>query len=77
MTKTTTTTKLLHPDDLAQYKDAHKAQQEALNRIAKARRKVYNDQVQQVWGVYLYGLKHVLALNDLSNAPDAILPGNF
>eukprot|EP00531_Pseudo-nitzschia_arenysensis_P011286 CAMPEP_0116149436 /NCGR_PEP_ID=MMETSP0329-20121206/18948_1 /TAXON_ID=697910 /ORGANISM="Pseudo-nitzschia arenysensis, Strain B593" /LENGTH=214 /DNA_ID=CAMNT_0003645753 /DNA_START=23 /DNA_END=667 /DNA_ORIENTATION=+ len=74
---TTTTTKLLHPEDLAHYKEAEAAQKQALIRIEMARQKVHSDQIQQVWGVYKYGLKHVLALNDLSNAPDAILPGNF
>jgi hypothetical protein len=73
----TLTTKLLHPEDLAEYQKAEDVQTVALEKIEKARRKVYNDQVQQVWGLYMYGLKHVLALNDLSNAPDAILPGNF
>ena len=76
-TTTTTTIKFFHTEDLAQCQEAEKTQQEALKRIERARKKVYNDQVQQVWGVYMYGLKHVLALNDLSDAPDAILPGNF
>lgn len=76
-TKTITTTKLFHPEDLAQYKEAEATQEEALKKIEMARQQVYSDQVQKVWGVYTYGLKHVLALNDLSNAPDAILPGNF
>ncbi len=76
-TKTTTTTILLRPKDLEDYDEAEKAQQEALKKIEQAREKVYKDQIQQVWGVYLYGLKHVLALNDLSNSPDSILPGNF
>lgn len=75
--KTITTTKLLHPEDLAEYMDAEAAQEEALKKIEMARQQVHSDQVQKVWGVYMYGLKHVLALNDLSNAPDAILPGNF
>ena len=75
--KTITTTKLLHPEDLAQYMEAEAAQEEALKKIEIARQQVHSDQVQKVWGVYMYGLKHVLALNDLSNAPDAILPGNF
>jgi hypothetical protein len=76
-TRTTTTTKLLHPEDLAVYEEAEDVQKQALKKIETARWKVYNDQVQKVWGVYLYGLKHVMALNDLSDAPDAILPGNF
>ena len=63
--------------DLEEYEEAEKAQEEALKKIERAREIVYKDQVQKVWGVYLYGLKHVLALNDLSHAPDAILPGNF
>ena len=74
---TKTITKLLHPEDLAQYQEAEDVQKKALKKIEAARWKVYNDQVQQIWGVYTYGLKHVLALNDLSDAPDAILPGNF
>jgi hypothetical protein len=76
-TKTTTTTKLLHPEDLARYQEAEDVQTQALKKIESARLEVYSDQVQKVWGVYLYGLKHVMALNDLSDAPDAILPGNF
>jgi len=76
-TRTKTTTKLLHPEDLARYHEAEDVQKQALKKIERARRTVYNDQVQHVWGVYMYGLKHVLALNDLSDAPDAILPGNF
>ena len=76
-TATKTTTILLRPRDLEEYNEAEKAQEESLKKIEQAREKVYKNQVQKVWGVYLYGLKHVLALNDLSNAPDAILPGNF
>lgn len=76
-TTTTTTTKLLHPEDLARYQEAEDVQTQALKKIESARLEVYNDQVQKIWGVYLYGLKHVMALNDLSDAPDAILPGNF
>lgn len=76
-TKTKMTTKLLHPEDLAQYHEAEEVETNALKKIEMAQRKVFNDQVQHVWGVYIYGLKHVLALNDLSDAPDAILPGNF
>ena len=76
-TKTTTTTILLRSKDLEEYEKAENVQQEALKKIERAREKVYKDQIQKVWGVYLYGLKHVLALNDLSNSPDSILPGNF
>lgn len=74
---TRTRTILLHPEDLKRYEEAEAAQRKALKNIETARLQVYNDQVQQVWGVYTYGLKHVLALNDLSDAPDSILPGNF
>ena len=76
-TTTTTTTILLRSKDLEEYEKAEKAQQEALKKIERAREKVFKDQIHEVWGVYLYGLKHVLALNDLSNSPDSILPGNF
>ena len=75
--KTMTTRKLFYPEHSVQYEEAENVQYEAMNRIEAARRKVNNDQVEQVWGLYMYGLKHVLALNDLSDAPDAILPGNF
>mmetsp|Transcript_49 Transcript_49/g.107 ORF Transcript_49/g.107 Transcript_49/m.107 type:complete len:222 (-) Transcript_49:561-1226(-) len=76
-TITTTTTKLLHPEDLKKYEEATEKQKRALKNIERARKQIYSSQVQQVWGLYTYGLKHVLALNDLSDAPDAILPGNF
>ena len=73
-----TTTRLLQlEEDFTRYDEAEKVQKQAMEKIERARRKVYNDQTQKVWGVYLYGLKHVLTLNDLSDAPDAILPGNF
>mmetsp|Transcript_862 Transcript_862/g.1803 ORF Transcript_862/g.1803 Transcript_862/m.1803 type:complete len:214 (+) Transcript_862:47-688(+) len=72
-----TKTKLLYPEDSLRYEEAEKVQIEAMNRIEAARKRVANDQVQHIWGLYMYGLKHVLALNDLSDAPDAILPGNF
>ena len=31
----------------------------------------------EVWGIYKYALEKVSNLNDLRDAPDAILPGNF
>ena len=64
---------LLNEEDLRRYQDMEDEQNNALKKIEMARWQVYNDQVQQVWGVYTYGLTHVLELNDLSDAPDAIL----
>lgn len=42
--------------------------------------KFYKDKIKSqlyLWDVYKYGLQSVLKLNDLRDAPDAILPGNF
>ena len=67
--------------DLEQQDNEQLEQQEKqlaidIEKIQDAKQQVYKDQVE-IWGVYKYGLQHVLALNDLSAAPDAILPGNF
>jgi predicted nucleic acid-binding Zn-ribbon protein len=67
--------------DLAQQDNDHLEEEEKqlvvdMAKIESARQRVYKDQVE-LWGVYKYGLQHVMALTDLSAAPDAILPGNF
>lgn len=62
--------------DEIRYKKMEEEQTKVLEGIEKARQRVFSDQ-SDLWGVYKYGLQHVLNLNDLSDAPDAILPGNF
>ena len=75
--KTTTKICLINQEDIKRYKEMEDEQINAIQKIDEARNEFYKDQVQKVWGVYTYGLNHVLGLNDLSDAPDAILPGNF
>jgi len=70
---TTTRVLMLHPRDLNEYQEAEDRQKKALRNIESARQQVYKDQSQQVWGLYMYGLKYVLAIKDLSDAPDAIM----
>jgi hypothetical protein len=62
--------------DEIRFKRMEEEQSTALEGIEKAKQRVFADQAD-LWGVYKYGLQHVLNLNDLSDAPDAILPGNF
>lgn len=62
--------------DDSRYKYMEEEQARALDGIEMAKQRVFNDQTD-LWGVYKYGLQHVLNLNDLTDAPDAILPGNF
>ncbi|OEU20612.1 hypothetical protein FRACYDRAFT_234244 [Fragilariopsis cylindrus CCMP1102] len=76
-TKTTTKICLINQEDIKRYEEMEDEQINAIQKIDEARNEFYKDQVQKVWGVYTYGLNHVLGLNDLSDAPDAILPGNF
>jgi len=64
----------LKEEDLKRYEEMEQEQINAIRKINEARKEVHINQVQNVWGVYTYGLKHVLGLNDLSDAPDAILP---
>ena len=71
--KRTTRVLMLHPQDLKDYQEAEDRQKKAVRNIESARQQVYKDQVQQVWGLYMYGLKHVLSIKDLSDAPDAIM----
>jgi hypothetical protein len=67
--------------DLAQNDNRYYEQQAtilelAMVQIDSAKQRVQRDQVA-LWGVYTYGLQHVMGLNDLASSPDAILPGNF
>lgn len=48
----------------------------ANSKMESAKKEIYKEQIE-LWGVYMYGLQHVMTLNDLAAAPDAILPGNF
>jgi len=72
--RNTTKTVCLKEEDLKRYEEMEQEQINAIRKINEARKEVHTNQVQNVWGVYTYGLKHVLGLNDLSDAPDAILP---
>jgi hypothetical protein len=67
--------------DLTQYDNRYYQQRAdnievAMVRIEAAKQGVQKEQVA-LWGVYTYGLQHVMGLTDLASSPDAILPGNF
>lgn len=47
-----------------------------LQQLEEKRKQTQQQQVE-LWGVYKYALEKVSNLNDLRDAPDAILPGNF
>ena len=63
-------------EDLQRYQDLSKQAQNELDSIAEQRHQIYTKQVE-LWGAYKYGLEKISNLNDLGEAPDAILPGNF
>jgi hypothetical protein len=63
-------------EDLASLEQEEQILEATNRRIQQAKEGVHQDLVE-LWGVYRYGLQHVLGLNDLASAPDAILPGNF
>lgn len=74
--KTTYSTKKVmcsKEQDLKEYQKRIEQQNDAVKKIHEAREEVYADQIRNVWGRYKYGLTHVLSLNDLKNAPDAIM----
>ncbi|KAG7343742.1 hypothetical protein IV203_021750 [Nitzschia inconspicua] len=73
---TTTTTIDLAQQEMGRCEQDEWNLQVATDRIQQAKERVQKDQVE-LWGVYRYGLQHVMGLNDLASAPDAILPGNF
>jgi hypothetical protein len=66
----------LHQNDVARYEQCLQSEQKEREGIAKTRQEIYRQQVE-LWGVYKYGLEQIASLNDLGDAPDAILPGNF
>jgi flagellar biosynthesis/type III secretory pathway protein FliH len=66
----------LYQTDVARYEQCLQAEQKECEGIAKTRQEIYRQQVE-LWGVYKYGLEQIASLNDLGDAPDAILPGNF
>lgn len=49
---------------------------EEMSKIEAQRRETMA-KLADVWGVYKHGLEKISRLNDLRDAPDAILPGNF
>jgi hypothetical protein len=63
-------------EDLQRYQELSKQAQDELDSIAEQRQEIYTKQVE-LWGAYKYGLEKISNLNDLGEAPDAILPGNF
>jgi hypothetical protein len=67
---------LLHQTDVARYEECLLSEQKECEGIDKTRQEIYRQQVE-LWGVYKYGLEQIASLNDLGDAPDAILPGNF
>lgn len=62
--------------DLQRYHNDLEKQQEELKQIEDTRKDVLQE-IVNVWGVYKYGLMKIGALTELSEAPDAIMPGNF
>ena len=62
--------------DVERYQKRLEREREEMEAIARTREELKKEQVE-LWGVYKYGLKQIIGLNDLGDAPDAILPGNF
>lgn len=62
---------------LSQLEELERQCEDEIRRIESARRQFLTDQIQNSWGCYKFSLRHVLQLQNLSDAPDAILPGNF
>ena len=62
--------------DMKYYQKCLEKEKEDLNKIDETRNVVLQE-IVDVWGVYKYGLIRIGALADLSEAPDAIMPGNF
>jgi hypothetical protein len=62
--------------DSARYEQLLKQEEEEIERVKAARKRIRQEQVE-LWNVYKFGLQKIMQLNDLSEAPDAILPGNF
>jgi hypothetical protein len=63
-------------DDLERYQSLLQQQDQHLDKIKKTRKRIRTQQAE-LWNVYQYGLQQIGNLQDLSQAPDAILPGNF
>jgi tRNA (Thr-GGU) A37 N-methylase len=63
-------------DDIKRYQETFQQQQAESEQQQETRRKVLQEMVH-VWGAYRYGLTKIAGLADLSEAPDAIMPGNF
>ena len=62
--------------DVERYQKLLDKEREEMESITKTRKEIHEQQVE-LWGVYKYGLEKIAGLNDLGDAPDAILPGNF
>lgn len=62
--------------DLDRYKALFESEKEQIQHIRDTPNRIRQEQVN-LWGLYKYGLNKIKNLNDLSKAPDAIMPGNF
>lgn len=62
--------------DMDYYQNCLEKEKQDLKQIEDTRNEVLQE-IVDVWGVYKYGLMQIGALADLSEAPDAIMPGNF
>lgn len=62
--------------DLERCRETFRQQQAELQEMEETKKKMLQE-VVDVWGAYRYGLTQIANLTDLSEAPDAIMPGNF
>lgn len=68
--------KKMRQEDLRRYKEQLRQVETEIEQ-QQITRKIILQEMVDVWGVYRYGLAKIAALTDLSNAPDAVMPGNF
>ncbi len=62
--------------DIQRYQEDSERHTQALAGLEETKKEVLQE-IVNVWGIYKYGLTKIAALADLSQAPDAIMPGNF
>lgn len=62
--------------DIQRCQDDLQRQDHELSQMEDTKQQVLQE-IIDVWGVYKYGLTKIAALTELSEAPDAIMPGNF
>jgi hypothetical protein len=62
--------------DVERYEQRLERERAETQAVETARQQLLREQVE-LWGVYHHGLTKIAGLTDLSDAPDAILPGNF